>query len=357
MASSTTQLVTQQQQQQPPSPPAPFPLFKARKGLKSHKHRDPHHQPPFPPRPSDEPEITLDTNLDEMDGIIDPTHVQANGPGNPQQPLTRGDASFHSLSDNGSMLRDDSPHHHSSSFGTSEGLASPSHHLTSFTDPWRSIPAASIAPTLASTLRTPPYLLDSAPITTKRPKVPAPLTFDGQSPKGMHTLQEPSGPPGLPGGSRPPPAGTVNGNSAMDKEKDPSKDPAWYAPESWDVDKAGPVAEYSSDEEETTVQETDALGEMGVLPGIRTRNTSVATSSAGRYRAKLEVNTRKDSWPEEHVVSRRPSEATSTTTVPRTPSPSVRLLTIFITSILFSPFSTNFAFIARMELGMLCLVL
>ncbi|KAG8894419.1 hypothetical protein FRB99_001283, partial [Tulasnella sp. 403] len=354
-------------QPNPPSPTAP--KEKKRKGLVKIMHRDKDRDHGIGFHSSDmlqgDPEITLDTNLDSMEGIVDLRHIRS---------LNDFRSPYHNIA--ASTDQWDIDHQGGSSFGTSDGggnLISPSHLATAFTDPWAAGPDPSGRHGEGhsrSLSGGPPVSPTSS--TKRRSHPPAPLALGGHLPKA--TRSHAAG-PGL---------------------SDPGhRDPAWHAPESWDVDKVGPEApDYSSDDEiggkagdasaaNLTIREDDELRDFGIIdsgPQILTpTNGSIQPVQTNKTRSKVSSNpfnpigmigqigggsygigvvgygrsrtksdaysymglpssrdgtrpdastgARKDSWPDnDDPMSRRPSEAlSSSTTIPKTPLPSFHL--------------------------------
>lgn len=302
-----------------------------------------------------DPEIMLDTNLDNMNGIIRPLH-EIGAMWDLEQHAPGGGSSSYGQSDHGPLAG-------------------------AFTDPWAATgfhpdkrPALngghSRSHSGAGTL--------SSSGSKRKSNPPAPLVLAGPSPKGTRAV---GAHPWLP--PMPPPRETGG------KEQ-------WHAPESWDVDKVGPeAADYSSGEEggdasavggPSSAVDAEDFGiidrggggsispitnigvsspqggpkskprgtptnpfvSIGMIGGVgggaygiagpgygRLKNHGKPDSRGGEPPSAFGVGSltgsltgisglRKDSWPDnDEIMSRRPSDALSSSTTPKTPSPSV----------------------------------
>ncbi|KAG8893180.1 hypothetical protein FRC01_013743 [Tulasnella sp. 417] len=327
-----------------------------------------------------EPEITLDTDLNRMEGIIDlnrgtrPLHdpkVHPVGSHGTIGTMGSGNTDYGNWDEN----------QYGSNFGTSEGGGGPLSRVNpTFTNPNPFEGGLSSGSTgLASS--THPFLRHQRSHSGNTSPL-SPITMTGGKRSKAH--QSVTAPFAL----APPPKGSRIGQNGLDPAA-PSKDPAWHAPESWDVDKVGPEAEgFSSDEDvgdnatlgpirDFNDPEFDQMIEVGRVQG---RRSSLASSGKprlkggtnvfngigmiggigggaygvgivgyGRLRTRSDVHggggggsigsgyardglgkdsfatSRKDSWPDEDLTARRPSDALSSSTAPRTPMPAFHL--------------------------------
>ncbi|KAG8994188.1 cysteinyl-tRNA synthetase, partial [Tulasnella sp. 427] len=333
-----------------------------------------------------EPEITLDTDLNSMEGIID---LNLNRGTRPPHDI-KGPA-FGSHGTTGTLGSGNTDYGHwdgdpvNSSLGTSEGGGGGgtlSRVNPTFTNPFEMGPSASPTALTGS----------SRPFNTRQrsnSSGTSPLTPIASSGGGNNNKRS-KPPPSLPAplALGPAPKSAKIPQNVVDPAQ-PAKDPAWHAPESWDVDKVGPEAEgFSSDEDigemssrlgpirdvhdpeydgvigVSSVQGrrsslsssgkprmkggTNVFNGIGMIGGIgggaygigyvgygrlRTRSDaygggggSIASGYARDGMGKDSLTTlRKDSWPDEDMMTRRPSDALSSSTAPRTPLPPFQL--------------------------------
>ena len=331
----------------------------------------PHHHA-YGADPDNEPTLTLDTNLEQMDGIIDMNKAGLNSfvrplhEGLPGQSATTTTTSTALEGLGWDVLDGVGP---SSSLGTSENGGAALGFGAAWTDPFAggsAIPDPGNVPKSPTSVDPPGY---------KRPFDPGHGRTVSATVLGKRKSQVPP----------------------LDKIRSESKDPAWHAPESWDVDKVGPEAgDYSSDEEmggprtggpksldhhglphrsDTYTSPgpgADHDGDFGIIEHHRPSSASASTTRPrlkggnvfngigmiggigggaygigvpgyGRLRTKSDALSgggsiggldtsgiygqslvRKPSWPDgDESISRRPSDALSSSTGPKTPLPSV----------------------------------
>ncbi|KAG8890172.1 cysteinyl-tRNA synthetase [Tulasnella sp. 332] len=237
-------------------------------------------------------ELTLDTDLNSMEGIVDLRQVRSISE-------LKTAANFGSTKDgNDSFMHwDIDPHGVGSRPSTSEGghlMSSPSP-LTAFTDPWASGPSHTTPSRGFSTAngqhKRPGHMTHSRSTSSTG----SPLSVGPHRRKSPHASVDLSPKHAIfPALASP---ATVTGPS-----EDGSKDPAWKAPESWDVDKVGPETEdYDSDEDMDgggmdgkggdrpqhfpSISEADSHDLIGVGPqsnAIGAPGSSIASQGKGR---------------------------------------------------------------------------
>lgn len=224
-----------------------------------------------PPRGGD-PELTLDTDLDRMEGIVDlnrgirPLNELRGGP-NFASNLTAGTTTSTRTDD--SFGPWDVDHNGpSTSFGTSDGgpvVASPSH-ITTFTDPWASTGAGTSSTRPSSNGHGKKIGLNGHIRSVSGSRPASSPVEKRKSPFGFIS-------PDL----NISPKATVPGPNLAHASPTPANaaDPAWRAPESWDVDKVAP--DYSSDEEMDD-------GTSKIVPNILSSAGSVADTNAAALR-------------------------------------------------------------------------
>ncbi|KAI0644684.1 hypothetical protein C8Q79DRAFT_1001946 [Trametes meyenii] len=209
-----------------PTPTTP-PGSVSKKERPARKKKASYAPPPVPP--PKESLYALDTNLNEMDGIVDlsvlpPTNFESNSPG------SGFDSSHRSSSDVSSMQY--------GSVGTSQHSV--------FSNPF--LPG------------------------NQRRLAPGALAFDGRriSPKAR------------------PPAPTPNGSGEVDRES-----PSWTAPESWAVEKEGGESQapaYSSEEEELTSAKQQEQPQQHQSPRtsqVRSKKKRASRGSRGLYKVRI----------------------------------------------------------------------
>ncbi|KAG8928661.1 cysteinyl-tRNA synthetase, partial [Tulasnella sp. 417] len=324
-----------------------FSKFKSSKGKGKDHHMGGTHSSDSTPG---EPEITLDTDLNRMEGIIDlnlGVHLQEPTAGS--HPGNENNANIHWHGDqSGSTL-----------WENEDGGDTLSRVNPTFTNPFEGGPPSSSPGPDVSTR---PFFGHRRSSPGNVSPLPPITLMGGKRSKGHQTV-----PPSpvlelQPTNSRLPQDGAA-----------PTRDPAWYAPQSWDVDKVEPEAEGSSSDEDlgddstlgplrdindpefkqmitvSSVQgrrsslpspgqprpkrDTNVFNGTGLIGGIGGGASGVGVVGYGRLRTSSDFHggggsiesgyardgpgkdpfatSRKDNWPDEDMTGRRPSKALS----------------------------------------------
>lgn len=233
-------------------PPSPPPTAQSGQTSKKDRKKKANGQvpPPLPPKDTREPEITLDTDLDKMEGIIDLTIL-------PPQTMSTDTSSPSSM------------------FGSSD-------HSTGLTSD------------VSSSLGTMPY---SAPGYTQQPTFNNPFHPSSSSKRKMGPSDVDKGK--ISPKTRPP----IHQKLALQENVPPADDsPAWTAPESWAVEKegedpAGGAAAYSSSDDSVTLKAPHAARK-------KRRRTTIArelrAKGSGSHLFKIRIYRANNTY---HVVS------------------------------------------------------
>ncbi|KAG8927072.1 cysteinyl-tRNA synthetase [Tulasnella sp. 417] len=308
-----------------------FSKFKSSKGKGKDHHMGGTHSSDSTPG---EPEITLDTDLNKMEGIIDlnlGVHLH-----DPKEPT----AGSHPGNENTAYIPWHGDQSGSTLWENEDGGDTLSRVNPTFTNPFEGGPPSSSPGPDVSTR---PFFGHRHSSSGNVSPLPPITLMGGKRSKGHQTV--PASPVlGLqPTNSRLPQDGAA-----------PTRDPAWYAPQSWDVDKVEPEAERSSSDED--LGDDSTLGplrdindpefkQMIAVGSVQGRRSSLPSpgqprpkggtnvfNGIGRLRTSSDflgggsiesgyardglgkdsfATSRKDSWPDEDMTARRPSGASS----------------------------------------------